>query len=46
MTGLESDQARPGAWVTIVPGAIVVICALTFRRGVVGGLGRLVRKPL
>ena len=44
--GLENYLAQLGAWVTIVQGAIFVICVLTFRRGVVGELGRLVRKPL
>jgi len=32
--------------VTIVQGAIFVVCVLTFRRGVVGELGRIIRKPL
>ena len=37
--GLENYLAQLGAWVTIVQGAIFVICVLTFRRGVVGELG-------
>jgi branched-chain amino acid transport system permease protein len=44
--GLENYLAQLGAWVTIVQGAIFVVCVLTFRRGVVGELGRLIRKPL
>jgi branched-chain amino acid transport system permease protein len=44
--GLENYLAQLGAWVTIVQGAIFVVCVLTFRRGVVGELGRLLRKPL
>jgi branched-chain amino acid transport system permease protein len=32
--------------VTVVQGVIFVICVLTFRRGVIGELGRLIRKPL
>jgi len=44
--GLENYLAQLGAWVTIVQGAIFVICVLTFRRGVVGELGRLLRRPL
>jgi branched-chain amino acid transport system permease protein len=43
---LENYLAQLGAWVTIVQGAIFVVCVLTFRRGVVGELGRLLRKPL
>ena len=44
--GLENYLAQLGAWVTIVQGAIFVVCVLTFRRGVVGELGRLLRRPL
>jgi len=29
-----------------VQGAIFVLCVLAFRRGIVGELGRLIRKPL
>jgi branched-chain amino acid transport system permease protein len=46
MIGLENYLATLGAWVTIVQGAIFVVCVLVFRRGVVGELGRLIRKPL
>jgi branched-chain amino acid transport system permease protein len=46
LVALENYLAQLGAWVTIVQGAIFVVCVLTFRRGVVGELGRLVRKPL
>jgi branched-chain amino acid transport system permease protein len=43
---LENYLAQLGAWVTVVQGAIFVVCVLTFRRGVVGELARLIRKPL
>jgi branched-chain amino acid transport system permease protein len=46
LVALENYLAQLGAWVTIVQGAIFVVCVLTFRRGVVGELGRLLRKPL
>ncbi|MBI1735403.1 MAG: hypothetical protein HYR51_09530 [Candidatus Rokubacteria bacterium] len=29
-----------------VQGAIFAVCVLTFRRGIVGELGRLLRRPL
>jgi len=29
-----------------VQGVIVVLCVLTFRRGVIGELARLIKKPL
>jgi len=44
--GLENYLATLGAWVTIVQGVIFVVCVLIFRRGVVGELGRLLRRPL
>jgi branched-chain amino acid transport system permease protein len=43
---LENYLAQLGAWVTIVQGVIFVICVMTFRRGVVGELSRILRKPL
>jgi len=43
---MENYLAQLGAWVTIVQGAIFIVCVLTFRRGVIGELGRLLRKPL
>jgi branched-chain amino acid transport system permease protein len=43
---LENYLAQLGAWVTVVQGMIFVICVLTFRRGVVGEIARLIRKPL
>jgi branched-chain amino acid transport system permease protein len=43
---MENYLAQLGAWVTIVQGAIFVVCVLTFRRGVIGELGRFLKKPL
>jgi len=43
---LENYLAQLGAWVTVVQGIIFIICVLTFRRGVVGEIARLIRKPL
>jgi len=43
---LENYLAHLGAWVTVVQGAIFVVCVLTFRRGVVGELGKLLGKSL
>src|SRR5260221_12485538 len=43
---MENYLAQMGSWVTVVQGVSFVICVLTFRRGVVGELGRLIRKPL
>ena len=43
---MENYLAQLGAWVTIVQGVIFVICVLTFRRGVIGELANLLKKPL
>src|SRR5207248_1454786 len=43
---LEHYLAQLGSWLTIVQGCIFIVCVLTFRRGVVGELGRLLGKPL
>ena len=43
---LENVLSQLGDWLTIVQGAIFVLCVLIFRRGIVGELGRLIRKPL
>jgi branched-chain amino acid transport system permease protein len=43
---MENYLAQLGAWVTVVQGVIFVVCVLTFRRGIVGELGRLLKKPL
>jgi branched-chain amino acid transport system permease protein len=43
---LEHYLAQLGAWFTIAQGLIFIVCVLTFRRGIVGELGHLVRKPL
>jgi branched-chain amino acid transport system permease protein len=46
MIALEHYLAQLGAWVTVVQGLIFIVCVLTFRRGVVGELGRILKKPL
>jgi branched-chain amino acid transport system permease protein len=37
---------RAGAWVSVIQGAIFVVCVLAFRRGIVGEISRLIKKPL
>jgi branched-chain amino acid transport system permease protein len=46
VVAMESYLAQLGAWVTVVQGAIFVVCVLAFRRGVVGELGHWLKKPL
>ena len=43
---LENYLAQLGAWVTVVQGAIFVLCVLTFRRGIVGEFARVLKRPL
>jgi branched-chain amino acid transport system permease protein len=46
VVSLENYLSQLGGWVTVVQGVIFVVCVLTFRRGVVGELARLIKKPL
>jgi branched-chain amino acid transport system permease protein len=43
---MQNYFAALGAWVTILQGVIFVACVLLFRRGVIGELGRLIKRPL
>ena len=45
---IQDYLAETGAWVTIITGAIFVVCVMLFRRGIAGELPRLlalVKKP-
>jgi branched-chain amino acid transport system permease protein len=44
--GLQNYLVQLGAWVQVVQGLIFVICVLTFRRGIIGELGRLLKLKL
>ncbi len=43
---VESYLAQLGGWVTVVQGALFVVCVLAFRRGIVGELSRVLHRPL
>jgi branched-chain amino acid transport system permease protein len=43
---IENFFAQTGAWVTIITGAIFVVCVLAFRRGIVGEFGRLFQRRM
>ena len=43
---MQNYLAQIGAWVTVVQGAIFVVCVLAFRRGVVGESAHWLKKPL
>ena len=46
IVAMANYLAQLGAWVTVVQGAIFVICVLTFRRGVIGEIAHWLKKPL
>jgi branched-chain amino acid transport system permease protein len=46
IVAMENYLSQLGSWVTVTQGVIFVLCVLTFRRGVVGELGRWLKRPL
>ncbi len=43
---LQSELSSVGSWITVIIGSIFVVCVLVFRRGMVGELARLLKRPL
>jgi len=43
---MQNYLAPFGAWVTVIQGVVFVVCVLLFREGIVGVLGRVLRRPL
>jgi branched-chain amino acid transport system permease protein len=43
---MQNYLAEFGAWVTVIQGIIFVVCVLLFREGIVGVLGRWLKRPL
>src|SRR5207302_2282122 len=46
VVAMENYLAQLGAWVTVAQGAIFVLCVLSFRRGVIGEIARLIGRAL
>jgi branched-chain amino acid transport system permease protein len=46
MTTMENYLAQLGAWVTVIQGAIFMVCVLSFRRGIVGEIGNYLKLKL
>jgi branched-chain amino acid transport system permease protein len=46
IVAMQNYLAELGSWVLVVQGVIFVACVLAFRRGVVGELARVLKKPL
>lgn len=45
IVSLQNYLAQLGGWVTVVQGAIFVLCVMMFRRGIMGELGRVLKRP-
>ena len=43
---MQNYLAQLGAWVSVAQGLIFVVCVLAFRRGIIGEIANLIRKPL
>jgi branched-chain amino acid transport system permease protein len=43
---MQNFLAGLGAWVTVVQGLIFVVCVLVFREGIVGVIGKYLKRPL
>ena len=46
IVAMQNYLSGLGSWVTVIQGVIFVICVLTFRRGVIGEIARVIGKPL
>jgi branched-chain amino acid transport system permease protein len=46
VVAMQNYLAPFGQWVTIIQGAVFVVCVLAFRRGLIGELARLIGRPL
>ena len=43
---MQNYLAQLGSWLTVVQGLVFVVCAMLFRKGVVGKIANLLKKPL
>jgi branched-chain amino acid transport system permease protein len=46
VVGMQTELSSIGSWVTVVIGAIFVVCVLVFRRGFIGELSRILKISL
>ncbi len=46
VTATEFYLASIGGWISVIQGAVFVICVLSFRDGIVGGLSKWIKQPL
>jgi branched-chain amino acid transport system permease protein len=43
---MQNYLAQLGSWVTVVQGLVFMVCVMLFRKGVVGEIANLIKKPL
>ncbi len=43
---MQNYLAQLGSWVTVVQGLVFVVCVMLFRKGVIGEIANLLKKPL
>ena len=46
IVSMQNYLAQLGSWVTVVQGLVFVVCVMLFRKGVIGEIASLLRKPL
>ena len=46
IVAMQNYLAQLGSWVLVIQGVIFVVCVLLFREGIVGVLGRWLKRPL
>jgi len=46
LVGMQQYLAPLGSWVNVIQGVVFVLCVLAFRQGVIGQVGRMIRRPL
>jgi branched-chain amino acid transport system permease protein len=46
IVSMQNYLASFGAWVTVIQGVIFVLCVMAFRRGIIGEIANLLKKPL
>jgi branched-chain amino acid transport system permease protein len=45
VVALENYMASYGSWVTVITGGVFMVCVLAFRRGIVGEIRALGKRP-
>jgi branched-chain amino acid transport system permease protein len=46
IVGMQQYLSGLGQWVTVIQGAVFVVCVMTFRRGIVGEIAHLLKRSL